>query len=494
MDFTYAKKWYLVTGASTQGTDPQKKLTSITLDEALSSSVIQNNAPLTLVLSGAVHNYSHVEGQSNISGSPAQHVGGKFNVVTYGAEVIGGGTSNTERANIRTLDWSGNEMLAGKLTVGAGPTNNMDVATKQYVDSKEVPPEIFWITVNTSTLAADKTFAEIAAAVGDNKLPIVLADGNSIYLFLYLGTTYMRFTRYIGASGKSLRCNSDDTWEIDYNANLQEQITASGLLKGNGSGGISAAVAGTDYQAPISNNVTGSGTSGYIAKFNGANTITNGPVIGTSTTTYLRNDGSWATPAGTYSLPTAAAGTKGGIKVGSGLTMSSETLNHESSITAGTVGTSSATSGSTLAVPYVTYNATGHITATGTHTHTVSGFAASTHNHAAGDINSGTLGVARGGTGAASFTANCVVMSGSSTTAALTTRAVTNNTSATALAANTNIPTQNTVYYGLNHRLNRTTAVNAADTGYTTIMARGMGLRNADTNPSLNGAINWTYE
>ena len=84
-------------------------------------------------------------------------------------------------------------------------------------------------------------------------------------------------------------------------------------------------------------------------------------------------------------------------------------------------------------------------------------------------------------------------MSGSSTTAALTTRAVTNNTSATALAANTNIPTQNTVYYGLNHRLNRTTAVNAADTGYTTIMARGMGLRNADTNPSLNGAINWTY-
>lgn len=74
--------------------------------------------------------------------------------------------------------------------------------------------------------------------------------------------------------------------------------------------------------------------------------------------------------------------------------------------------------------------------------------------------------VARGGTGAASFTANCVVMSGSSTTAALTTRAVTNNTSATALAANTN---------------------------YTTLMARGMSLHNADTNPSVNGAICWTY-
>ena len=38
------------------------------------------------------------------------------------------------------------------------------------------------------------------------------------------------------------------------------------------------------------------------------------------------------------------------------------------------MGTSSATSGSTIAIPYVTYNAQGHITATGTHTHTVTGF------------------------------------------------------------------------------------------------------------------------
>lgn len=46
-------------------------------------------------------------------------------------------------------------------------------------------------------------------------------------------------------------------------------------------------------------------------------------------------------------------------------------LNHDNYATAGTVGTSSATNGITLAVPYVTYNAQGHITATGTHTHTI---------------------------------------------------------------------------------------------------------------------------
>ena len=64
---------------------------------------------------------------------------------------------------------------------------------------------------------------------------------------------------------------------------------------------------------------------------------------------------------------------------GTGLTLTHNAtdgivLNHDNSITAGTAGTSSATSGSTLAVPYVTYDAQGHITATGTHTHTVTGF------------------------------------------------------------------------------------------------------------------------
>lgn len=53
----------------------------------------------------------------------------------------------------------------------------------------------------------------------------------------------------------------------------------------------------------------------------------------------------------------------------------------KASITAGTAGTSSATSGSTLAVPYVTMNAQGIVTGYGTHTHTVTGFASSSHTH-----------------------------------------------------------------------------------------------------------------
>lgn len=89
--------------------------------------------------------YSHAEGYYTISKQNSQHVFGKYNVAdpssdgigsqgTY-VEIVGNGTADNARSNARTLDWSGNEVLAGKLTLGAGPTANMDAATKQYVDN-----------------------------------------------------------------------------------------------------------------------------------------------------------------------------------------------------------------------------------------------------------------------------------------------------------------------------------------------------------------------
>ena len=46
----------------------------------------------------------------------------------------------------------------------------------------------------------------------------------------------------------------------------------------------------------------------------------------------------------------------------------------------------------------------------------------------------------------------------------------------------------------INARLNRTTNVNAADTNYTALMARGMSLNASETTPAVNGAIAWQYE
>lgn len=88
---------------------------------------------------------------------------------------------------------------------------------------------------------------------------------------------------------------------------------------------------------------------------------------------------------GTVTAVTAGTGLQVGDGTGSQTISTTGTLNHSNSISAGTVGTSEATSGSTLAVPYVTYDSNGHITVTGTHTHTVTGFASSSHVH--GDIN-----------------------------------------------------------------------------------------------------------
>ena len=46
----------------------------------------------------------------------------------------------------------------------------------------------------------------------------------------------------------------------------------------------------------------------------------------------------------------------------------------------------------------------------------------------------------------------------------------------------------------LTARLNRSTDVHAADTAYTTYMARGEALFAQETTPTVNGAIAWQYE
>ena len=72
--------------------------------------------------------YSHSEGNGTISYGVAQHVSGEFNsedsefynnVGTRSkfVEMVGNGTANNNRSNARTLDWDGNEYLAGNVYV-----------------------------------------------------------------------------------------------------------------------------------------------------------------------------------------------------------------------------------------------------------------------------------------------------------------------------------------------------------------------------------------
>ena len=70
------------------------------------------------------------------------------------------------------------------------------------------------------------------------------------------------------------------------------------------SGNVLYAGDSIDIPTIPSDNITGSGTSGSLTKFNGAHTVTDGPAFGSSTTTFLANDGQWRTPAGTVTLGT----------------------------------------------------------------------------------------------------------------------------------------------------------------------------------------------
>ena len=59
---------------------------------------------------------SHAEGYGTVAASRNQHAQGKWNVEDSNgvyAHIIGGGTDNTHRKNIHTVDWSGNAWYAG---------------------------------------------------------------------------------------------------------------------------------------------------------------------------------------------------------------------------------------------------------------------------------------------------------------------------------------------------------------------------------------------
>ena len=101
------------------------------------------------------------------------------------------------------------------------------------------------------------------------------------------------------------------------------------------------------------------------------------------------------------------------IVPGTGLTSSGGTINHSNSVTggAGTIGSSTASSGATLEVPYATYDAQGHVTGKGSHTHTINSLAAST-------ISSGTFVSERLPTATTSVKGAVLITQGTSDTSA----------------------------------------------------------------------------
>jgi len=108
-----------------------------------------------------------------------------------------------------------------------------------------------------------------------------------------------------GKSGKFLTTNGTDaSWgDIPSDSTKQAKITANGLLKGDGNGGVSAAVSGTDYQAPLT-----AGTDYQTPLVAGTDYQTPLPSQSGNSGKFLTTDGSamsWAavTASGVGALP-----------------------------------------------------------------------------------------------------------------------------------------------------------------------------------------------
>lgn len=334
------------------------------------------------------------------------------------------------------------------------------------------------------------TYAEISAALDANKLLFCYVSWNDI-VCPYIGVVNSQYAFSnlgAGESTVSLYVNSSNTWNYA-TSNLatqsavdgkQAKITASGILKGDGSGGVSAATAGTDYQTPLTagtDYLTPTGQAArakYLSNYYHDGTGTTGRP--TSANIASDNYGGLKKILATGSMTEGKPSSDGHIihmDWDNGTRWASQLYVSNSGTLLGIrgqTGASTATNGGWTDWQYASLEG---------------------HDHAAGDITSGTLPVNRGGTGAASFTANRAIISGSTTTGAFTTRAITNNTSATsAITGSTNLLTMNTLRYALN----RATGVASADTGYTTYMVRGTALVSSETTPTNNGQIAWVYE
>ena len=84
--------------------------------------------------------YTHAEGYHTTASTNSQHVQGKYNVKdtngTY-AHIVGGGTGNSNRKNIHTLDWNGNAVFSGDVVATKSDGTEVSLLSLQNeVDTK----------------------------------------------------------------------------------------------------------------------------------------------------------------------------------------------------------------------------------------------------------------------------------------------------------------------------------------------------------------------
>lgn len=200
--------------------------------------------------------------------------------------------------------------LGYSFNTGTTLTNNKDV----YI--KATPTSGYMATLASTPIVqslptSDDGFIYIKLGHACSTSNIAMSYEHPIYWYkngavrLYGGdaATVNGLTMKLGytTSGNNRAVQADSNGNL-YVTQKDDNTTYSSKAAASGGTDVSLVTTGEKYtwnnkQDKLTNPVTGTGTSGYLAKWNGSGSITSGPQIGSGTTKFLREDGTWQTPS-----------------------------------------------------------------------------------------------------------------------------------------------------------------------------------------------------
>lgn len=136
-------------------------------------------------LTKASGDYSHAEGNYTKALSACQHVQGRYNIEDSDnayVDIVGNGSSNTERSNAYTLDWNGNAWYAGDVYVGSTSGTNKDAGSKKLATEGFVDTQITEKTDQTYTPESENAQSGIAVAEAIAAQPKQIPEITSLML------------------------------------------------------------------------------------------------------------------------------------------------------------------------------------------------------------------------------------------------------------------------------------------------------------------------
>ena len=167
--------------------------------------------------------YAHAEGYHTTARSNSQHVQGKYNIEdttsTY-AHIVGGGTSNTDRKNIHTLDWNGNAVYSGDVNATDSDGSTVSLLGTKWKLKGNVTSN------NTISLPDNYTELKVMTYKTDQEYPIaytqtILKDMidviNKDTVHLYCGNTQQYGASWsINKTAKTIQlANIENTTPVD---------------------------------------------------------------------------------------------------------------------------------------------------------------------------------------------------------------------------------------------------------------------------------------